>query len=194
MTNRLQIIALFGTSADPPTVGHQLLLEGLLTIFPKVVTWASDNPMKTHGTSLEKRQSLLNALVKSINNPNLELVQAISSPWTISTLKKASSLCPSAELVFVIGSDLASQIPQWTNAKAIMQKTRLAIAPRDGWPLKSEQIQELEALGGKIDLLPLVIPATSSSTIRANLERTHIPTSVLRLLLKHHLYGFTSKA
>ena len=150
--------------------------------------------MKTHGTSLETRQSLLDALVQSINNPNLSLVQTISSPWTISTLEKASNLWPSSELVFVIGSDLVPQIPQWINVKTILQKNLLAIAHRDGWPLKSEQVKELEALGGKIDLLPLVIPATSSSTIRASLERAHIPTSVLQILLKNHLYGFSSNA
>ena len=49
---------------------------------------------------------------------------------------------PKADLVFVIGSDLVAQIPKWTNVKSIMKKTRLAIAPRDGWPLKSEQIKD----------------------------------------------------
>ena len=39
-------LALLGTSSDPPTKGHQCLLEGLLARFDKVATWASDNPMK----------------------------------------------------------------------------------------------------------------------------------------------------
>ena len=36
-----QTIALFGTSADPPSTGHRALLEGLLDHYPQVVTWAS---------------------------------------------------------------------------------------------------------------------------------------------------------
>ncbi len=57
-------IALFGTSADPPTRGHQALLEGLLQHFPRVATWASDNPMKQHGAPLAQRAALLGALVQ----------------------------------------------------------------------------------------------------------------------------------
>lgn len=41
-------IALLGTSADPPTRGHQVLLEGLLNRYDHVATWASDNPLKQH--------------------------------------------------------------------------------------------------------------------------------------------------
>ena len=33
-------IALLGTSADPPTRGHQVLLEGLLNRYGNVATWA----------------------------------------------------------------------------------------------------------------------------------------------------------
>ncbi len=44
MSKHQGTIALFGTSADPPTCGHQALLEGLVAMFPKVATWASDNP------------------------------------------------------------------------------------------------------------------------------------------------------
>ena len=65
-------IALFGTSADPPTLGHQALLEGLLTLFPRVATWASNNPMKDHKATLKKRQAMLSALVEAISNPNLQ--------------------------------------------------------------------------------------------------------------------------
>ena len=48
-------VALFGTSADPPTRGHQALLEGLLQLYPTVATGASDNPLKQHGAPLEQR-------------------------------------------------------------------------------------------------------------------------------------------
>jgi len=184
-------IALFGTSADPPTCGHQSLLEGLLTLFPKVITWASDNPMKQYGASLAKRQDLLKALVKAIENPNLELLQEISSPWTIKTLELANARWPSAELIFVIGSDLASQIPVWSNAKDVLKKARLGIAPRDGWPLQPTAIKKLESLGGRIELLPLKISASASSEVRTNPETKQIPAALLPMLLEHRLYGFT---
>ena len=63
MNSKINSIALFGTSADPPTLGHQGLLKELIKIFPKVITWASDNPEKKHEIPLIKRTQLLKILV-----------------------------------------------------------------------------------------------------------------------------------
>ena len=185
-------IALLGTSADPPTYGHQALLEGLLKLFPTVVTWASNNPIKCHSASLENRQRLLQGLVKAIAHPKLHLVQELSSPWTITTLERAQSRWPNSKLTFVVGSDLVSQIPKWVRAKDVLEKARLGIAPRGGWPLKQNQIKVLESLGGSIDLLPLKIPATASSKIRSKARLGQIPNCILPIVLKENLYGLTS--
>ena len=122
MNTNLCQIALFGTSADPPTYGHQALLNGLINIFPMVVTWASDNPMKSHGASLEKRKKLLDCLVNEINHPKLQLVQEISSPWTIQTLNLANAKWPDSKFIFVIGSDLIEHVPNWSNIKFVLKK------------------------------------------------------------------------
>jgi nicotinate-nucleotide adenylyltransferase len=42
----MQKIALFGTSADPPTAGHKTILSWLSQNFDWVAVWASDNPFK----------------------------------------------------------------------------------------------------------------------------------------------------
>ena len=39
-------IALFGTSADPPTVGHKKILEKLSEIYTFTVSYVSNNPKK----------------------------------------------------------------------------------------------------------------------------------------------------
>ena len=186
-------IALLGTSADPPTHGHKALLTGLLTIFPKVVTWASDNPNKNHRESLQNRHALLDALVNAIANPHLQLIQDLSSPWAIKTLNKASKIWPGAELIFVIGSDLARQIPTWEAPKAVMQKARIGIAPREGWPLQKQHYRHLKSLGARIDLLPLQIPYSASSHIRKKPNLSEIPTSILPLMLENNLYGLENK-
>ncbi|HGY5532505.1 MAG: nicotinate-nucleotide adenylyltransferase [Prochlorococcus sp.] len=192
MSNHQGTIALFGTSADPPTCGHQALIEGLLTVFPTVATWASNNPMKHHVASLEKRQALLAALVKAIANPQLELIQELSSPWAINTLELAASRWPESELVFVVGSDLAGQIPRWKQARALLRLARLAIAPRQGWPLQLQQLEALECLGARIELLPLQVPATASSEVRNQPKPAQIPAALWPLLLKHNLYGLAT--
>ena len=182
-------IALFGTSADPPTLGHEALLSELTKIFPKVITWASDNPDKKHQIPLLKRTQLLKILVKKISHPKLELVQELSSPRTIHTLKKAFQLWPEASFSFVIGSDLAMQVPKWLNAKSILSKVRIAIAMRDGWPISDVQLAKIKKLGGKIEILPFTIPESSSSKFRERPQEVLVPHELIPLLLEENLYG-----
>ena len=192
MRSKKDSIALFGTSADPPTLGHQALLKDLATSFPKVITWASDNPDKNHGISLRKRSQLLRTLVKEISHPQLKVVQDLSSPWTINTLIKANKVWPNANFIFVIGSDLAEQVPKWVNAKSILQRANLGITIRDGWPINEHQLKEIEKLGGKVEVLPFKIPASSSSSFRDSPQETLIPKSILSILLKENLYGIST--
>ncbi len=185
-------VALFGTSADPPTRGHQVLLEGLLERFPRVATWASDNPMKRHGAPLALRSALLHALVNQIANPRLEHLQELSSPFAIDTLTRAQARWPGAELVFVVGSDLAGQIPRWKQADQVLQRCRLAIAPRQHWPLPAQATTELTQRGARIELLPIPVPGTASSQLRESPDPEQIPGAVWPLLLEHNLYGLTT--
>ncbi|WP_269606829.1 nicotinate-nucleotide adenylyltransferase [Prochlorococcus marinus] len=193
MKAKINSIALFGTSADPPTLGHEALLIELTKIFPKVITWASDNPDKKHQIPLLKRTQLLRILVQKISHPKLELVQELSSPRTIHTLKKAFQLWPEASFSFVIGSDLAVQIPKWLNAKSILNKATIAIAMRDGWPISDQQLVEIKKLGGEVDLLPFHIPESSSSEFRERPQELLVPQELVPLLLEENLYGLADK-
>tara|TARA_Y100000739_G_C20589690_1_gene457204 strand:- start:786 stop:1364 length:579 start_codon:yes stop_codon:yes gene_type:complete len=187
-------IALFGTSADPPTRGHQALLEELLLLYPRVATWASDNPKKQHGAPLDLRAQLLQALVKQIQDPRLEQIQELSDPFTIRTLQRAGQRWPDAELVFVVGSDLASQIPSWKQTDQWLPYCRLAIAPRQGWPLTAVAIQQLKRLGARLDQLVLSVPASASSALRERPRKDQLPESVWPLLIEHNLYGLNSSS
>jgi len=189
MKPKTNSIALFGTSADPPTLGHQALLRELTKIFPKVITWASNNPDKKHQIPLLKRTQLLRLLVQKISHPKLELVQELSSPRAIHTLKKAFQLWPEASFSFVIGSDLADQIPKWLNATSILNKAKVAIAIRDGWPISDKQIEEINKLGGEVEILPFHIPESSSSKFRDKPQEGLVPSEIVPTLIEENLYG-----
>ncbi len=193
-------VALFGTSADPPTRGHRELLLGLRRHYPLVATWASDNPLKQHTAPLELRQRLLEAVVRAIGDPNLRLVQELSSPWAVETLERAERLWPNRPLVFVIGSDLAPQLPRWREARRLLTGCHLAIAPRVGWSLEPADLERLRQLGATFEVLPLRIPATASSTLRAAASSTlrpaaaaadaeQLPAELWPLLLQQNPYG-----
>ncbi len=185
-------IALFGTSADPPTHGHRALLEGLLQLYPRVATWASDNPLKRHTAPLPLRMALLGALVEAIGDPRLSLEQPLSSPWTMETLARARQRWPHREPVFVIGSDLAAQVPRWRGAADWLPGCRLAIAPRQGWLLQEEDLARLRQLGARPEILRLQIPASASSGVRARPAPEQVPAELLPLLRRHDPYGLLS--
>lgn len=189
-------VALFGTSADPPTTGHRALLRGLLEHFPRVVTWASDNPMKPHQAPLEVRIALLAALVEAIGDPRLALVQELSSPWAKETVARARARWPLATPVFVVGSDLVSQMPQWREATSLLDGLELAVAPRQGWPLRESDLARLGALGAQVEVLELPVPATASSLARGTAglppDPAQVPEELWPLLRRHGLYGQAS--
>ena len=182
-------LALFGTSADPPTAGHRALLQGLARTYGQVATWASDNPFKQHGASLQQRAALLQRLVDDLADPRIALHQELSSPRALITLERAAALWPGRELVFVVGGDLAPQVPRWYRAAELLQRCRLAVVPRQGVPLQPEALDSLRQLGGRPELLELPVPGTASSAVRAQPEPQQLPAAVWEELVKHNLYG-----
>lgn len=182
-------LALLGTSADPPTEGHRALLAGLAEHYGQVVTWASDNPLKQHGAPLAVRAQLLEALVQDLADPRIRHRQALSSPRAIDTVTRAAELWPGHALVFVVGGDLAAQVPSWYRAAELLQRCRLAVVPRQGFPLDPKALATIEALGGQIELVHLPVPATASSAIRRHPSPEQVPAALWAELVKHNLYG-----
>ena len=182
-------LALLGTSADPPTEGHRALLAGLAEHYGQVVTWASDNPLKQHGAPLAVRAQLLEALVQDLADPRIRHRQALSSPRAIDTVTRAAELWPSHALVFVVGGDLAAQVPSWYRAAELLQRCRLAVVPRQGFPLDPKALATIEALGGQPEVVHLPVPATASSAIRRHPSPEQVPAALWAELVKHNLYG-----
>ena len=182
-------LALLGTSADPPTEGHRALLAGLAEHYGQVVTWASDNPFKQHGAPLAVRAQLLEALVQDLADPRIRHRQALSSPRAIDTVTRAAELWPGNALVFVVGGDLAAQVPSWYRAAELLQRCRLAVVPRQGFPLDPKALATIEALGGQPEVVHLPVPATASSAIRRHPSPEQVPAALWAELVKHNLYG-----
>ena len=119
----------------------------------------------------------------------MRLEQQLSSPRAIETLAQAQRLWPGADPVFVVGSDLVTQIPRWYQAQQLLGQCRLAVVPRQGWPLQETDLDQLRQLGGRVELLPLQIPASASSQIRHHPSPELVPPALWPELMKHNLYG-----
>ena len=181
-------IALFGTSADPPTNGHKKIIEELSKIFSLVISYASDNPSKEHQESLTFRSLLLKSLIEDLKNPNVFFDQELSSPWAIKTIKKCKLKYDTENIKFVIGSDLIEQIISWKNFNEIIKECDLFIIPREGYLLNPRILKKIEDNKGKYIISSFKVPNISSSMIREKNLQLELPKSIVEIIKHKNLY------
>lgn len=183
-------IALFGTSADPPTSGHQTIITSLSQQFDKVIVWASDNPFKSHQTPLEKRSAMLLVLIDNIDSSkkNIFLDSELSSHHTIETVERAQKKWPDAKFNLVVGSDLVKQLPRWYKIKELLQQVGLLIVPRPGIQVQEVDLQQLIELGAELEITSLEVPNVSSSAYREQGDSTTITPPIKDYIYREQLY------
>ena len=181
-------IALFGTSADPPTIGHKKILEELSNIYSYTITYASDNPKKKHKENIFFRKLLLETLIKDINNPKIIFNQKISSQWAIESIEECKKIYALNKLDFVIGSDLITEISSWKNFDKIIHEVKLLIIQREGYPIESNTFKMLESNKVIFAISSFNIPNISSSMVRLNNNYSNLPKSLIDIVRKNNLY------
>ena len=185
-------LALFGTSADPPTNGHKEIIKELADIYPLVITYASDNPSKKHRENLFFRSLLLKTLIDEFNNKKIFFDQEISSPWAIKSIQKCKKKYNNHKIDFVIGSDLLEDIFSWRKFDQILKESKLFIIPRDGYPIKSINLKLIKDYKGSYEISSLMIPKVSSSEIRLKIQDSYLPKSITALIKSNNLYNFSN--
>ena len=181
-------IALFGTSADPPTIGHKKILEELSNLYSCIITYASDNPKKKHKENIFFRNLLLKTLIQDINNPKIIFNQKISSPWAIESIEECKKIYAFNKIDFVIGSDLITDIFSWKNFDKIIHEVKLLVIKREGYPIESNTLKMLETNKVIFEISSLNIPNISSSMVRLNNNYSDLPKSLIDLVKKNNLY------
>ena len=188
----MEKIALFGTSADPPTVGHQTILRWLSEHYNRVVVWASDNPFKQHQTPLNDRNEMLQLAITDINPPcnNITLHPELSDRYTLVTVNKARDKWgQKVEFSLVIGSDIVSQITSWYHIEELLTEVKLLIVPRLGYSIKEADLILLKEIGGEFAIATLNPPPVSSSTYRSQKDQSLVTPSVEDYIIHHNLYN-----
>ncbi len=184
-------IALFGTSADPPTAGHQSILHWLSLYYDKVAVWASDNPFKEHQTPLHQREEMLRLMVEDIdgNCHNIKVYEQLSDRRSLfSVLKAREMFGDDAEYSLVIGSDLVNQIRRWYQVEELLQKVTILIIPRLGYSLNEKDLQALKAKGGNWAIADLDVPGVSSTDYREEGDEKALTASVAQYIQQQQLY------
>jgi nicotinate-nucleotide adenylyltransferase len=183
-------IALFGTSADPPTSGHQAIINWLSQHYDWVAVWASDNPFKSHQTPLEHRQTMLRLLISEINptRHNISLNPELSISRSLETVTRAKTAWPNANLTLVIGSDLINQLPRWYRVEDLLQQVQLLVIPRPRSPIDDVGVEKLKQMGGKIAIASFLPPDVSSTAYRESGDIKNLTSSVKKYIHKEQLY------
>jgi nicotinate-nucleotide adenylyltransferase len=185
-------IALFGTSADPPTAGHQAILKWLSEQYDIVAVWAADNPFKNHQTSLEHRLRMLNLLIRDIQPPrdNIQLRRELSDRRSLISVEKAQAIWgEQEEYTLVIGSDLAGQIRHWYRSRELLEKVKILVIPRPGYPINQDDIEQLEKLGGDCLIADVFAPAVSSTDYREKGDKQAVPAPIKDYIEGQKLYA-----
>jgi nicotinate-nucleotide adenylyltransferase len=186
-----QSIALFGTSADPPTIGHKKILEELSKIYSFTISYVSNNPNKKHKEDISIRSHLLKTLIEELNNPKILFDQSVSSRWAIESIKKCKKIYELNNLDFVIGSDLVQDIFCWKNFDKIAEEVSFFIILREEYPVESNTLKMLETYNVKFRISTIKIPNISSSKFRLSFNYSNLPTSLIDFVKKNNLYEST---
>ena len=181
-------IALFGTSADPPTIGHKKILEELSKIYAFTISYVSNNPKKKHIEDISIRSHLLKTLIDDLDNPKILFNQKISSQWAVESIKKCKEIYKFNNLDFVIGSDLIKDIFYWKNFDKITDEVSFFIILREGYPVESNTLKMLETYRVKFKISTIKTPNISSSKFRLNFNCSNLPSSLIDIVKKNNLY------
>ncbi|HHP7245137.1 MAG TPA: nicotinate-nucleotide adenylyltransferase [Elainellaceae cyanobacterium] len=183
-------IALFGTSADPPTAAHQQILNWLSYHFDEVAVWASDNPFKSHQTPLEHRAAMLQLLISDIYPPrkNIRLRQELSSPRALTTVQKAREHWSDAELTLTIGSDLIDQLPRWYRVKELFKHVKLLVIPRPGYSIDESDLGRLRHIGANVAIADITGLPVSSTAYREEGDPETLTPPIEAYIHREQLY------
>ena len=181
-------IALFGTSADPPTIGHKKILEELSKIYAFTISYVSNNPKKKHIEDISIRSHLLKTLIDDLDNPKILFNQKMSSQWAIESIKKCKEIYKFNNLDFVIGSDLIKDIFYWKNFDKIILEVSFFIILREGYPIESNTLKMLETYRVKFKISSIKTPNISSSKFRLNFNCSNLPSSLIDIVKRNNLY------
>lgn len=182
-------IALFGTSADPPTRGHQTILHWLSQHYDRVVVWASDNPFKQDQTLLQYRNEMLQLAIDDLGLHNTSLHPELSDRYTLITVNKARRKWgQDLELTLVVGSDILPQIHNWYRIKELLEQVKVLIIPRLGYSIETADLTSLNDLGGIYAIASLNVSQVSSSAYRTQKDQSLVTPAVGNYIEQQNLY------
>ena len=181
--NKLNKIAVFGGTFDPPHKGHfQLASKVLKGGYADEVLFipAYDPPHKPNmPRSLFKNRKKMIELGITFTNEkrftinDLESKRTDAPSYTIETMYQLANIYPNSELLLLIGSDSLMNLHSWYNATELIQTWKTITYPRQNFKnYRDLSLFWSDSIASQLikGILPFEIFEISSTEIRKNIK------------------------
>ncbi|PYS51257.1 MAG: nicotinic acid mononucleotide adenylyltransferase [Acidobacteria bacterium] len=203
-------IAILGGTFDPIHNGHLAAAQTVATTFQVdevhfVPAFSPPHKQSRGMTSPFHRCAMVALATVSFERFRTSTVEvdALEKRYTVETLETMRRLHPSAEFLFMIGTDMYQEIETWKNYRRLFDLAHLVIVNRPGFPFREDvaPFQVLESsepvtLPEKTTVfyLPFVQQPISSTEIRGDRKRGQtvsqwLPPLVWSYIERHGLYS-----
>ncbi|MBF0310984.1 MAG: nicotinate (nicotinamide) nucleotide adenylyltransferase [Magnetococcales bacterium] len=196
-------LGILGGSFDPPHIGHLRLaieVRENLSLDTLLLVPSGNHPLKSAATAAEHRLAMTTLAVQGVPGLAVSDREAVREglSFTVETLQQLGRSHEGAELFFLMGSDLVSELHLWKSWQRLTELARLVILTRPGFPLEWSATPGgaflQEHLGkGRVLLQPVTLLDIRSRQIRATLAkgasiRFLVPEAVEHYIHTHRLY------
>ena len=168
-------IGLLGGSFNPIHQGHLIIAETAAEQLSLAEIWflpTAYHPLKDRSQmlSFEKRQELISKAIEPFANFKLSLLDSDkeSRNYTYDLFKKIKTNSPHLEPVFIIGSDILSEITKWYKYQWLLQNVSFAVINRTGRKIDQDKIKQQFTSLVEIDMEPIPV---SSTEIRERIKK-----------------------
>lgn len=193
-------IVFFGGTFDPPHKEHiEIALAAEKKYSPdKLIIMPTANPPHKStffSASGEDRLNMCRIAFKGVKNAevsNMEIAEGGKS-YSYITLEKLKKLYPSAEIVFIMGTDMLKTFAEWKNPEEILRLCRLALIERSGDESAAKTVKDFkEKFSCPVDVIDYVGKDVSSTEYKISkalgLKSSAVTEEVGLYIDKNRLY------
>ncbi len=190
-------IGVFGGTFDPIHEGHLVAASGVLEALSldRVLLVVANMPWQKAGredqAGAEDRFAMVSAAVAGIQGLEASRIEVDRGgiTYTADTLRELREEIPDAELVVVVGSDVAEDMGSWERLDEIAELATVAVVGRGSRVTDAL----LRTLRGRVEAVRIPVLETSSSEVRARVAagldvEGLVPSGVARIIHRNALY------
>lgn len=178
-------ICIFGSSFNPPHIGHVQIVEGLKQLgFDKILVVPTGNPNhKKIEISTEDRLDLITEFVK-LCDVDVSMHEIENNfEYTVESLDYLN-FSAEDEVFFAIGSDSVNSLPTWDYFDRLKTMVTFVVIDRPGIEMDPKVLEQINYV-----YLDTKTADISSSSLRKDINPKFIPEEVYQIICERNLYN-----